>query len=985
MKTGKLALLATLLSALTLGSLVPPAAAAEQPVQETVSPAAEAPGSEPAPAQDQSAPLQSLPSAVSDPDTAPEATVLPSPEVSLPPVEAVPSESGESSGEAEDDGYEYVPVGEGHVVPGPDSPLITEADGSVHPAVESGENEHAPSARSAEDPASMLSAVARAGNIKVTLVRATVHGNGNLVDLTAARNSISSASSYWRAMSNNRLSMSIASEKVHYSASAYANDDYATMMNKIARELKWVDNPYTALVVFVPTADLKSGGYGGILGGGWTVGGTAGRILMPAPSAFTNNVVTHEVGHVLGLLHANSLQCTNGRSDVSRAANGRWSDGACSSREYGDTTDLMGSAQYNQPVINSYFWDVGKFGNGNEVLNAGRISGSKTYTLRPWGGSGTNRAVKFTDPVSGEVYYLELRQPAGYDQYLQWGPAGNRGVKIVKADAVNTWSVFSLIIPPSTRPFAGYYNTNHAWQAGQTFTTHTGTIIRINSVTADSASVTIGTEPSIPSVADLVAIDPSGNLVNYRSNASGGFSGTRQIGTGWSGTVSAHSVDWNGDGVLDLVAQTSGGTLNVYYGYKTGGFSGPATIGEGWSGLRITVGKWAAGDSLPGVIAVDTRGRAWSYRNRSGGYLSPGSVIATGYDPKNFAITDMNKDGVPELVSTMNNGTLVSRKRTSAGAAGAQVQIGVGWHNATSIRAAVDFNGKGSRGLLATFTDGKLAYYNSNGTGWSGSWTAGTGWNGFLPLGTQRAPGPGPSIAAADIVTLTGGYLQRYAAKLNGVLDKPVRIGEGFHAVQSFHTVDWNRDGVMDVLVQWEEGTLTVFYGAATGGFASSRTVGVGWGGLTISLDRPANGLPGILGIDAMGNLRSYVNVDGVSLLQGGGIVGVGWSGLRIQVLDWDGDGISDVLAAAPNGDMRFYRRTVGGYFIQGAQTIGSGWDSMNSISVGTDLTGNGGMSLVARSKKGDLYNYAILGSGRWGTVQKLGETWTNLRIAGAR
>jgi len=375
--------------------------------------------------------------------------------------------------------------------------------------------------------ASMLSAPTRSGNIKVTLVRATVRGNGNTVNLAAARNSITSASNYWRSMSNNRLSMSIAAERVHKSTSANAYDDYATMMNKIAKELKWVDKPYTALVVFVPTADLQSGGYGGILGGGWTVGGTAGRILMPAPSNFTNNVVTHEFGHVLGLLHANSLQCTNGRADVGTGSNGRWTDGACSSREYGDTTDLMGSAQYNMPVINSYFWDAGSFGRGDEVVNAGQAGDPRTFTLRPWGGTAANRAVKFTDPLSGDTYYIELRQAAGYDQYLQSGPSGNRGVKIVKADKANSWAVNSLIIPPSTRPFSGYYNTSHAWQAGQTFTTHTGTTVRINSVGAASASVTIQSK-----------------------SAEWHMRGVNQSGTKF-GVGAEHflTCDWDGDGV----------------------------------------------------------------------------------------------------------------------------------------------------------------------------------------------------------------------------------------------------------------------------------------------------------------------------------------------------------------------------------------------------------------------------------------------------
>lgn len=528
MKTVKLALLATLTAALALGGLIP-ATASELPVpadtlSETTAPS---PIAENLPdgAETSEAPRPTEHA----PTTAEESTAgEPTPTPATAPPEPASSET------AEDDDYVYVPVGEGHVVPGPNTPLITETDGSIRSAVETEEHQTVDPALAQGGAASMLSAASRSGNIKVTLVSATVQGRGKPVNLAPARAAISDANRYWKTMSNNRLSMSIVSERVHYSASASANDDYAAMMNKIARELRWVDSPYTALVVFVPTEDLRSGGYGGILGGGWTTGGTAGRILMPAPSNFTSNVVTHEFGHVLGLLHANSLQCTSGRPDVGIGANGRWSDGACSSREYGDTLDLMGSAQNYHPIINSYFWDAGGFGKGNEIRNAGSAASAKTYTLKPWGGGEANRAVKFTDPSSGDTYYLELRQPAGYDAHLAFaGQAGNRGVKIVKADDANSWALNSLVIPPSTKPFSGYYNSNHAWQAGQTFTTHTGTTVRINSVTASSASVTVA--------ASATSTAPASSLYYNANPVTGAKFGTP--------ADQFLTCDWDGDGV----------------------------------------------------------------------------------------------------------------------------------------------------------------------------------------------------------------------------------------------------------------------------------------------------------------------------------------------------------------------------------------------------------------------------------------------------
>ncbi|KPN18389.1 zinc-dependent metalloprotease family protein [Arthrobacter sp. Edens01] len=663
MKIGKLALLATLTAALAFGGL----------------PAANAVATAPAIPPEVQNPL--VPSATGE--ATPEGTELPDEEASEAPApetldpapvpapsEAVapvpephPATESETAG-AEDDGYVYVPVGEGHVVPGPDTPLVTEEDGSIRSVVES-EHEHVEPMLARGGAASMLAAPSRAGNIKVTLVRATVRGNGNLISLPSARNSITSANNYWRSMSNGRLSMSIASERVHYSSTANANDDYAVMMNKIAKELKWVDNPYTALVVFVPTADLKSGGYGGILGGGWTVGGTAGRILMPAPSSFTNNVVTHEVGHVLGLLHANSLQCTNGHQDVGSGNGGRWTDGACSSREYGDTTDLMGSAQYNQPVINSYFWDAGSFGRGNEIADAGRAGTPRTYTLRPWGGTAANRAVKFTDPQSGDTYYIELRQPAGYDQYLQSGPSGNRGVKIVKADKANSWAVNSLIIPPSTRPFAGYYNGNHAWQAGQTFTTHTGTTVKINSVSASSASITVAAKSA------------EWHLRN---------SGASAIPFG-SRSEEVLSCDWNGDGVASP-ASFRAGKWTVRSNNSSS--AGTSVFYFGDTGDQPICGDWDGdGKDTPGVYR---QGKVF-LRNSN----SSGPVDGTFYFGQrgDIAITgDWDGDGCDTLGVTRPEGRSNRFYLTNSNIRPATHGTFI-YGNAGDVPVAGDWNGDG--------------------------------------------------------------------------------------------------------------------------------------------------------------------------------------------------------------------------------------------------------------------------------------------------
>ena len=433
-------------------------------------------------------------------------TVSPSAVPATPvPQEPVPSPTPADGGSAADAGGDHVHadgeenpedagfdpvVGGGFPVPGPNTPLVTEPDGTVRSAVEtdiSAMHDHGAQAFSSLQGGASTGSAARSATIKVTLVFATLTDNRNGIDQNAARRSIEAADSYWRSMSNGRLGMTVAATRSINSSANYWQD-YASMMNTIRRDLNWRDSPDTALVVYVPADDLRSGGYGGILGGGWTSGPTSGSVLMPKPSGFSNNVVTHEFGHVLGLLHANSLKCNNGRADVGIGGNGAWADGSCTSREYGDTSDLMGYAQYAIPTISSFFWDAGGFGRGDEVRDLGTPGNSATYTLKPWAGSASNRAVKFRD-LSGEIYYLELRVPVGYDSSTAVN--GNRGVKIVKRDLANNWAVNSVVVAPNTRDFAGYVNANSTWQPGQTFTTHAGTTVRINSVSGSDASITI--------------------------------------------------------------------------------------------------------------------------------------------------------------------------------------------------------------------------------------------------------------------------------------------------------------------------------------------------------------------------------------------------------------------------------------------------------------------------------------------------------------
>lgn len=546
-------------------------------------------------------------------------------------------------------------------------------------------------------------------------------------------------------------------------------------------------------------------------------------------------------------------------------------------------------------------------------------------------------------------------------------------------------------VGPGTLP-AGWRNWN-VWQYSST-----GPFVGDSNVWNGSAAALrdfaarAPRTPSISSAADVVAISSSGALLNYRSSGAGKLYDPVNIGTGWLGTVSVHVTDWDANGVNDLLAQDAAGNLNVYYGYATGGFTGPNRVGTGWGQLRIAVGKWDAAAKFPGVVAFDTRGRAFYYPNTTGASLYAVPVpLGTGFDSALAVLLDFDGDGVQELLLRQSNGDLVSRSRTPDGSAGPARKVGNGWQDATAIRSVSGFSGSGSAGLIAAFKSGELRYYGASRGQWSSPTRIGAGWASYLLANTQQTyPSSRPSITSkADIVALAqDGKMLVYRPSASGRLQGPTVIGRGFHAVKSFHVSDWDADGVLDLVVQWKAGTVSVYPGSRNGGFGTPRVVGSsGWGSLTVYPDPlvSASGLPGILARDSNGVLRRYTNPDGRSLMQGGYAVGKGWNGLKLAILDWDGDRLADVLAIRPDGKMTYYKRSAsGGFQPMSPKQVGTGWDIFRSVTTGADVTGIGGTSVLGISRTGDLYNYQVAGSGSWAESRVLGTGWNGLTLAGS-
>lgn len=347
-----------------------------------------------------------------------------------------------------------------------------------------------------------------AGTIKTTLVTVkladkTVEETNTAVPMAAAQASLSAASAYWSTQTAGRVNLSLIKAETARPSAARSTQSPNEIVDIVSREIGWTQSSYTALVMYIPGAYLTNGAAGMV----FSNGSVGGRVIMPQNSRLSTPVLTHEFGHALGLDHANSLQCGSGISDVGPGPYGGFADSSCSIKTYGDNLDVMGISHYDfMPAIGAPFWEMGRFGNGNEIVDAGTVTTMKSLTLKPWAGTAAARAAKFTDPKSGEVYYLELRAPVGYDVGKAVG--GNRGVKISQQGSGNS----SILLPPSTLPISGNYSSTQAWQAGSTFRTHAGTQVIVESV-SDSAAVVTLRPPGAPAqgYAESVAITRSGD------------------------------------------------------------------------------------------------------------------------------------------------------------------------------------------------------------------------------------------------------------------------------------------------------------------------------------------------------------------------------------------------------------------------------------------------------------------------------------------
>ncbi|MGA7205503.1 MAG: GH25 family lysozyme [Specibacter sp.] len=493
---------------------------------------------------------------------------------------------------------------------------------------------------------------------------------------------------------------------------------------------------------------------------------------------------------------------------------------------------------------------------------------------------------------------------------------------------------------------------------------------------------------SIKAASDVVAADAAGRLWRYPMGKSSLGAGA-QIGTGFAKTKSLHVTDWNADGVLDLLVQWADGRLTLYKGAAAGGFTGIALAASGWSGLDMTVGQWVKGAKYPGIIARTDSGDLLSYTTANGTSMTAGTVIARGLTRVHPALTDFDGDGNADILGTDNIGRLILFRSNGKGSLISEKRavVGIGWNGMGSLSAANNATAAGSSGLLARTTSGILLYYPITKSRFGSAVQLATGWGALTIGGSAKLATAQAVMSTSDVVSADAdGILWNHSVTGAGTLSAPYPIGTGWKSLKSLTVVDWNADGVPDVLTQWANGAMTLYPGIRGGGFGKALSLAAsGWAGITFTAGSWTSDsrFPGLVGTNAAGDLFHWPNKSGTTL-SAAQKIGIGWGTLRTTMADFDADGKADLLAVDPTGRMWLYRGTGKGAFVSEPRpVIGIGWGSFTQIGAVTNFSGIGSRGVLAHSAQGQVRYYPFKATLGWGAATSLAYPVTGLVVSG--
>ena len=323
-------------------------------------------------------------------------------------------------------------------------------------------------------------------------------------------------------------------------------------------------------IVYLSQETCRYRGYG-------TVGGAPSRAWIAGE--LNLETIGHELGHNFGLRHAGKLNCQDGYLSAD-----------CVSITYGDIFDVMGKSEGHFNAFNKE--RLGWLSEASGEIGVANEDGS--YTIVPYADSSINgvkglKVRRGTDSLTGEplYYYLEYRQPFGFDSYLAGKSMTGGALVHLNLEGDNARSQLLDMTPKSSI----YDLDDAALMPGLNYTDfEAGVSITTESADAQSLSVNVSYTSAPPVCAQAnpsLSLSPSesawvlaGSSVNYSATVtnndsdacgSSNFDVVANVPSGWSSApksltlapgasatvvISVTSASSAQDGFYDIAIQT---------------------------------------------------------------------------------------------------------------------------------------------------------------------------------------------------------------------------------------------------------------------------------------------------------------------------------------------------------------------------------------------------------------------------------------------